>query len=171
MVLASLAQCLYVEVVLEVEFVFNGAVCLLKFHESLQKVREKDVPVEVERPLVADGALPALVLCVDTDERSQVEALQVSTVLSSDSLPDRAHSDWAAGVQQHLVDLLHVCLILHEADVIVDCLLVTEEFLSSLQGKLRVLDPVLTSELEQLFRRDRLHQVDRHNVTRVIEET
>ena len=76
----------------------------------------------------------------------------MSTVLSSDSLPDRAHSDRAAGVQKNLVDLLHVSLILHEADVIVDCLLVTEEFPSSLQGKLRVLDPMLTSELEQLFR-------------------
>ena len=109
-------------------------------------------------------------LRVDTDERRQVEALQVGAVLPSDGLSDRAHRDRATGVQENLVDLLHVCLIFNEADIVVHRLFVTEKFLGSLQGDFGVLDPVLARELEQLFRRDGLDQVDCHNVAWMVEK-
>lgn len=151
MILAPLPEGLDTQIVLQVKFVLHSRVSVLQLHESFKKVREKDISVEVQRALVAYRTLPALVLSVDADEARQVEALKVRAVLSAGSFPDRAHRDWATRVQQDLIYLLHVCFVLNEANVVVDCFFVAEELLGSLQGDLGVFDPILSRELEELF--------------------
>lgn len=147
MVLALISQCLDIQVELEVEFVFDLGILILQLHEALEQVGEEEVAVEDQRAFVANRALPPLVLRVDRYVRVQIEALQVCAVFSAHSLLNGHHRDWAARVEQNLVNLVQVVSLFLVANVIVNCFLVAKELFCSLQRKLGLLNSVLSRKL------------------------
>ena len=74
-VLALISKRLNIQIVLQVEFVLDHRILILQLHKSFQQISKEQISTEYQRSLIAYGALPTLMLRINSNIAIEIKAL------------------------------------------------------------------------------------------------
>ena len=151
----------------DAEFILDRAISLLNLAVGLEHLLVEHVLAEVQRPPVADRALPALMLCVHLDVRLKIEALQMQAMLTACRLLDRHVRERARRVQSNHGRLLRLL----NRYIVVHLLLALEKLLGPGERGTWILNTIDADVVEQHGRLYHPDKEDRANLPRLLEKS